>query len=275
MIEKILRKLPAFKGKQRLARALFNREINDDRDIIINGKYNCVYKVPNIKENIGFELFVNGVYEQETIAFIVGKLPVNGSFVDIGANIGAICVPVCKQRSDVKAIAVEASTKVFNYLAVNISTNGIKNCAVFNKAVSDKDGETVSFFSPNDLFGKGSMAAVFTNDAEAIETITVDTIIEESNLDRVDFIKIDVEGFEYFAFKGAEKLLTAPNAPDILFEFVDWAEALTKTCKPGDAQRILLEYGYQLWQIEAIGKLTAILSPVLKGSIMIWATKAS
>jgi FkbM family methyltransferase len=273
MIEQIFTMLPAFKGKQRLARNIFKNKIETEKNIAIKGKYNCRYLVPNLKENIGFELFINGVYEKETIEFILEKMPLHGTFLDIGSNIGAICLPVCKRRNDIKALAIEASPRVYSYLKKNIQSNAIENCITINKAVSDTDGQMVSFFSPEDLYGKGSMVAVFTNESEEIETITVDTLLNTNNIESLDFIKIDVEGFEYFAFKGAEKLLNAPNAPDILFEFVDWAEELTKTCKPGDAQKLLLEYGYCLWMIDNKNKQTPIYSPVTKGSLMIWATK--
>ncbi len=43
--------------------------------------------LPNIKENIGFELFINGVYEEEIINFIMDRLPKIGILIDIGANL--------------------------------------------------------------------------------------------------------------------------------------------------------------------------------------------
>ena len=113
MLDKIIRKLPPFKGKQRLARFLFKKKITNDRDVSIKGDYNCYYKVPNIKENIGFEIFINGVYERETIEFIAGKIPQHGYLLDIGANIGAISIPLCNKRVDINVLAVEASKRVF------------------------------------------------------------------------------------------------------------------------------------------------------------------
>ena len=117
------------------------------------------------------------------------------------------------------------------------------------------------------------MAAVFTNEAEKVETITLDSLVVENNVSKVDLIKIDVEGFEYFAFKGGEKLLSAADAPDILFEFVDWAEELANGSIPGDAQKLLMKYGYKLWSINDKGKLSLMYSPLTQGSVMIWASK--
>lgn len=64
LIDSIFRRVPIFKGKQRLARFLMINKIRNYHDICIAGKYDCKFLVPNIKENIGFEIFINGVYEQ-------------------------------------------------------------------------------------------------------------------------------------------------------------------------------------------------------------------
>ena len=273
LLDEIFRKLPPFRGKQRLARFLHKKKIDHNKDINFTGHFGCKYIIPNLKENIGLELFINGVYEKETIDRIIKNIPLNGTLLDIGANIGAISIPISKLRSDIHIVAVEASKKVYNYLKENVALNKMSNCDIVNNAISDTDGQTVSFFSPDELFGKGSMAAVFTDAAEKIETITLDTLILNKGIEKVDLIKIDVEGFEYLAFKGGMKLLTHPNAPDILFEFVDWAEELAGNIKPGDAQKTLLEYGYSLWEIKSDNKLERITKPLIKGSIMIWASK--
>ena len=273
MFELILRKLPVFKGKLRLGRALFKRKVASNEIEFIKGNYNCIYKIPNLKENIGFEIFINGVYEKETIEFIIHKIPHNGCFIDIGANIGAICLPVCKQRPDINAFAVEASSKVYEFLKYNIENNFINNCISLNECISDVDGENVKFYSPLDLYGKGSMTPVFTNISEDILSIKLDTFIHGNRILNVKFIKIDIEGFEYLAFKGAKKLLSGSAAPDILFEFVDWAEETTKKCKQGDAQKILINYGYKLWKVQEKGKLIPLNSIIERGSCMIFATK--
>ena len=86
----IFRNLPIFSGKERLAKFVFKREIAEKKDFWISGKFGCEYLVPNIKENVGFEIFINGIYEQDTSDFIISRLPSNGVFLDLGANIGAI-----------------------------------------------------------------------------------------------------------------------------------------------------------------------------------------
>lgn len=269
----MIRRLPPFKGKQRLARFLFKNKISRSIDITVDGQYGCRYMIPNIKEGIGFEIFINGIYEKETIGFLIDKLPANGCMIDIGANIGSVIIPICKRRNDINAISIEASKRVFDYLENNIKQNNIANCILINKAISEVDGSSVSFYSPVELYGKGSMSPVFTEQAEVVSTITLDSLITDLTLPVIDLIKIDVEGYEYHAFKGGEKLLSAAGAPDILFEFADWTEGLAKDTEPGDAQALLIRYGYKLFNFDHAGKLTGLTAPVISGSTMIWASK--
>lgn len=120
------------------------------------------------------------------------------------------------------------------------------------------------------------MSAVFTDEAEEIETVTLDTLLNKQAIKSADFIKIDVEGYEYYAFKGGENLLRKSDAPDILFEFVDWAESQARDLKPGDAQILLMDYGYMLYKFEQgkpVGKPLA--KSITEGWQLLYATKTS
>lgn len=268
----LLRNLSNFRGKNRLVKSIYKRKIQEAKDIIVKGKYNCQYFVPNLKETIGFSLFADGVYEEETIKFINKLLPKNGTFLDLGANIGAISVPISVIRPDVKIIAVEAAPWIFSYLKTNIENNKSKNVSLINNALFNEDNIEMNFFAPDEKFGKGSLAPVFTQHGVKVRTITVDSLVKQLNIDKVDVIKIDVEGFEYFAFKGAATLLNRQAAPDIIFEFVDWAEDNAQDIKVGSAQELLFNAGYKLYKIEDHG-MSELNEVQTKGSYNIFASK--
>lgn len=272
MISSIFRSLPAFKGKSKLARTLLKNALTKKNDLPVNGKFGCSYFLPNATENVGFDIFVNGIYEPETHEILKNLIPKNGVFVDIGANIGSITIPLAKRRPDVKMIAIEAAPWIYKYLEKNIRLNGIQNVKLYNNAVYDKNGLMLDFFSPVDKFGKGSLAPVFTKEAVKIETRRIDTILTEQGFDHIDVIKVDVEGFEYFVFQGGSEFLEKPNAPVIFFEFVDWAEELADGLKPGMAQKLLIEMGYELFLIEG-GRLEKINGYLTSGSFNILAKK--
>jgi FkbM family methyltransferase len=272
MIDYLMRFLPPFKGKQRLARFLLYSRIRSGKELIVKGRSGYTYRLPNINENIGFEIFINGVYEADTISFIVGRMKADSVFLDIGANIGAISVPVSHLRSDVHVVALEAAPWIFEYLYENIRLNKLVNIRAINKAISNKVGSHVDFFSPRDKFGKGSLAPVFTSTAVTVETITLDALCSTLGDKSVGLIKVDVEGFEALAFRGGNEVLTSSKAPDILFEFADWAEQIAGETL-GNAQSLLLNFGYDLYQFKT-GKIGhRFETPINSGTHMIFATK--
>jgi FkbM family methyltransferase len=273
LIDAVLRKLPLFRGKERIARVILARSIKRKRDFWIKGKFNCEYLIPNIVESIGFEIFINAIYEQETSAFIVASLPENGVFLDLGANIGAITIPIHVRRKDVKIVCVEAAPWIYKYLKQNLVRNGAQAVYTINSALFYTDNEIFNFYSPKDKFGKGSLSSVFTDDAVPVSTIRVDTLVKNLGLERVDMIKIDVEGYEGHVFRGATTLLGGINAPDIILEFVDWAERGAKGAAVGDAQKVLRDFGYRIFYFKKIGVMEEVKGILEEGFFMLFATK--
>lgn len=271
MLASLLRRIPPFKGKLRLASFLFKTTIKKGTDFLVNGKLNSIYKLPNLSETIGFEIFVNGIYEPDTIFFIASKVKAGGIVVDIGINIGAISIPLSKIRTDLKIIGIEAAPWIFNYTVYNIKLNQISNIKLINKAMSNERNRRVEFYSPVDMYGKGSLAPVFTQESVIVETITLDSLEGDEDA-ALNFLKVDVEGFEASVFRGGKELLSKEMAPDILFEFVDWAEELAGE-SPGTAQSVLIDLGYNLYLFQN-GKLgNRLKSPIAKGGAMLFATK--
>jgi len=273
MLKQIFRILPSFKGRYRLARFLFSNFIKNSKDIVVTASQNIKYKLPNLKENIGFEIFIDGAYEPEYVEYFFRHIPPNGFFLDLGANIGSICIPLAKKRPDITIIAVEASPRVFGYLKYNIELNSCQNVLAENLALSSTDNEQLPFYSPEEKFGKGSLSAVFTEKAEYVNTITLDTLLNKYKLNKMDYIKIDVEGYERSVFEGGKKLLSGKSGPVILFEFADWAENMAANTKAGDAQRLLSHLGYKLYDFSNPGKLGMEMEPKSEGNLMILAIK--
>ena len=271
-MDSMFRKLPVFRGKGLAARILFKRKIGRERDLTVTGKFGCEYRIPNVLENIGFDIFINGIYEQQTSGFIAGKMPVNGIFLDLGANIGAITIPVHNKRKDIKIICVEAAPSVYSYLLENLERNHADKVYSVNKALFYTDNERVGFYSPDDKYGKGSLSPVFTEKVVYIDTVKLDTLLNELGIQQVDMIKIDVEGFEYHVFKGAESLLSFKDAPDIIFEFVDWAEKAAGI-GVGSAQQLLIDKGYHIFYFDVIGKMNKVNGILKEGYFMLFATK--
>lgn len=234
---------------------VLGKNIGNVKDITIKDKIGNIFTLPNIIENVGFEICINGQYEPQTIKLISDLLPPGGFFIDIGANIGSIVIPLCLQKKDIKSIAIEASPWIFKYLVNNVDLNLLGNIILYNNAISDKDNFEVDFYAPHDKYGKGSFSPIFTSISEKVRTRTVDSIIKDFPELVVDVLKVDVEGYEYFVFKGAEELLNSNKAPFIIFEFVEWAENSIQKINIGEAQEYLFSIGYKVYIIEENRKL--------------------
>jgi FkbM family methyltransferase len=270
--ENLLRQLPNFKGKRRIAKLFFGEKIKYSKDLVIQGSGGCSYKLPNLLEYLALEIFVNGIYEPETHLFLSHNIPPNGVFLDVGANIGSIAIPLCKARKDIRCVAVEASPYIFQYLQYNLALNQLGERFIsVNKAITDTESGQLPFYSPADQFGKGSLSPVFTKSAMMVDTVTIDKLLADLAIECVSTIKMDIEGFEYFAFKGGESVLSGKNAPDILFEFVDWAEEMAGTEK-GSAQSLLKDFGYELYILNN-KKLTHCDKIINGGDQLFYATK--
>lgn len=256
----IFKLLPAFRGKLRIARFFIWDKKNEQTFITSKGiKYSC----PNLIETVSFELFINGIYEKDTIEFICNSIPVNGVFVDIGANIGSICIEVAIARPDISVYAFEASPKVFSYLERNKLQNNLQKLFVFNLAIHEHNDIELPFYSRNYYNGQGSFLHLTSEIPEMVKTLRLENFFHAQGL-LPDFIKIDVEGYELLVLKSLSNFLQV-NKPVILFEFIAFSEEAANF-DIGAAQNYLLEYGYCLTSLTGNKKIS---NALLVGSEMI------
>lgn len=270
---RILRLLPDFKGKQRLINFLLGEERNTIKDLLVPFYKKSKLILPNIIESSCFEIFCNRIYEKETIDLITNKLKKGSTFIDIGANIGAISIAVALDRPDVNIVSVEAAPSINDYLVRNFKLNSIENILSINFAIHEKINLTIPFYVPTDKIGCSSFSPLFTNDAIYVKTQTLDDLVNDFDLRSISLIKIDIEGYESKAFLGGKETLQGENAPDIIFEFMDWAEKQAEGVIVGDSQRVLLGFGYKLFEFNKKGNLKHLNKVVTTGSLNIFATK--
>jgi FkbM family methyltransferase len=260
-LSKLLQKIPHFRGRMRIVSWLLKSLGALNKSHRVTTVTGAHYLLPNLSDPISLYLYANGAYEPETVAFLASELPPNSMFMDIGANIGSILIPLMLARPDLRAVAVEAAAAVHANLATNIALNGLNHrVTLVQAAVSDQDTEEVAFFSPTEGFGRGSMAPAFTRDAERVKTIRLETLLDGIAKDTA-LIKIDVEGFEKPVMSSAGRYLTAIPGPEFLFEVCYWAEELAGS-KPGDSQRLMLDAGFHLSRMSTGAPLA---EPILCG----------
>jgi len=267
---------PEMPGKTRLARRILENSLRT-QDIDLHDQQGCTFLVPSLYEPIAFHLLIDGVYESATMKFLLRFLKPGDTYVDVGANIGIFVVPVAKKLSPSGLVlAIEPSPGIFPYLRANIEKNGVsrvhlRQCAAYDSEIQDLD----FYEAPPEHFGMGSLAPQFNRKPVSVDARTLDDILIEENIHHVNVLKVDVEGFESAVFRGAKKLLTSDRPPLVIFEFCDWAECRAPGVKAGDAQKLLKDYGYQIWRLSDISKSSKRPLPkiLLEGYELLVATK--
>lgn len=160
-------------------------------------------------------IFVVNIYEKK-YALKEGDI-----IVDLGANIGAFTVKAAKiVGGRGKIIAVEPEERNLRCLEKNIEINELRNCVVVPKGVWSKKSRMKFFLGPasgwhslvreRDTF----MERPFTE----IVVDTLDNILTELEINKVDFIKMDREGSEIEALKGMEENLKKNNDAKLAIE---------------------------------------------------------
>ena len=146
-------------------------------------------------------IFAERVYEQEY------RLRRGDVVVDLGANVGAFSVWAARRVGDEgRVIAVEPAPANIERLKANIALNAITNCTVVPKGVWSGTETRSLFLGP----AAGSNTLLAENmPAVDVQVDTLDNILSDHALPRVDFIKMDIEGAELEALGGMHGTLAA------------------------------------------------------------------
>jgi FkbM family methyltransferase len=165
-----------------------------------------------------------------------------GVFVDIGANIGKYSILVGKKYPQNKIIAIEPELDNLKLLHKNISLNNLDNVIICPFGAYSKEGKSKLYLSSE---SNGSHSLLKESDKYVlIKLKTLDRIMVDQNVSKVDLIKIDVEGAELDVLKGARKIIFRDH-PKLLFEAWNFK-------KFKKVESFLVPFGYKIKKISDI-----------------------
>jgi FkbM family methyltransferase len=165
-----------------------------------------------------------GLYEAAETRIIRSLLRPGSIFFDLGANVGYFTLLAASAVGPAGQVhAFEPITENTDVITWNLTHNCLRNTVVNTVGVSDGSTATLLVIKPLG-FGSSAWASItMTHSDDNTEPVTVpavaiDDYVAQHVIAAVTLMKIDVEGAEMLALRGAERLLSRPDAPDVICE---------------------------------------------------------
>jgi FkbM family methyltransferase len=174
--------------------------------------------------SLGWHVILFGSYEPQLREVIRKVLRPDAVAIDVGANVGWHTLLMARLVGEGgRVMAVEANPSVRGRLQENLRINGFVHVEVVPCALAETE-RTLMFHAPaadDPDAGNGHVVAdegTPRKDVVSVPARSLDRVVADAALARVDLIKIDVEGYEWPVLQGAEQTV-ARFRPHIVFEF--------------------------------------------------------
>ena len=181
--------------------------------------------VVNIHDLIGNYIYKNGEWEKFIYDFYSQILTKEDICVDAGANLGFHAVQF--GRLSKRVYAFEPQPMVYNQLCANILFNDLNDIIVPHRLGLGEQNDTKQMWAiENENFGavynwggrgiEHDQAAFKSDEVREHDQITI-VPLDSINIPHCDLFKVDIQGYEWYAFQGAKQFLNN-NKPVILLE---------------------------------------------------------
>lgn len=181
-----------------------------------------------------------------------------GQMLDIGANIGIYSLRAASLVGRAgRVIAVEPGREALLALRANLALNDMPQVTVLPVALAAEEGVAQLYHVPlgNDPQAFSLLPQSGSVTSEQVVTRTLDSILRDAGVTRLDLIKMDVEGLELAVLRGGADSI-ARLRPMIIFE-INAAAALQANGASHDVFDLLIAAGYRIHRVEA-GRLVPI-----------------
>eukprot|EP01083_Nonionella_stella_P285044 970303_1 len=192
-------------------------------------------------------------------------------FLDVGGNLGACSFTMAVQDFDLRVVAFEPVNSNQFYYKNTVIRNRFDNIDLVQCGAAATEGNSTIYIGPN----KGD-SRILTDDKkfqnaevrrqhyepEVICLASIDKIMLSKEQGIIPVMKMDIQGFEYFALLGAKSIFTNPaTAPwAIKTEFAPWLLQATNI-EPVEMLNLLDEYGYDIYDDYQQGKSSCLKCP--------------
>jgi FkbM family methyltransferase len=228
----------------RIAKALYDYESDKIHgiDLVAPLQNDGLVCFVNTKDLIGWKIFFFGEYESGTNQVLAKYIKPGDTVIEAGANIGSETLLIAKIASGGHVHAFEPNPYTFQRLKINVSVNELTNVNIYDCALGESNSNIQFNIFPKDFCNSGmSSKYMETAKTRKIDVVqkTLDSFIEENNINKVDFIKMDIQGAEMDMLTGAAGTISRFR-PTIF----------TEACEPYNDTKLLYQvlkdYGYNI-----------------------------
>jgi FkbM family methyltransferase len=163
------------------------------------------------------DLIVKGVFSPHLYDVFTTRIQRGNTVVDVGANIGYFTLLFSKiVGENGKVYSFEPVSQIYAKLQNNIEINRAGNIVAENCALGEEQSVTTINYQESSLGQSSFVNKIQHGVSEKVHVVTLDSYL--GKFDTLDFIKIDIEGFEFQALRGMQKTLSK-FMPSVVMEF--------------------------------------------------------
>jgi FkbM family methyltransferase len=191
-------------------------------------------------ELIGRHIYLTGEFDRSTVEVLLKLSKPGDVLLDIGANIGYVSACFLQKVPQSKAIAVEPQSQIVELLQSNLKPFGDERYKVFPVGISDLD--TSGWMEICD-WNRGASKVVDKQNSRTVEIQlwSAQRLFASLQDEKIDLIKIDVEGYEETVLKACQAEFNRLRPRAIFFE-----DHTQSSAPDGSIGRIFRNIGYRV-----------------------------
>jgi FkbM family methyltransferase len=203
---------------------------------------------------VGYPLFVEERYEPAETRFLEATLKEGMCFVDVGANIGYYTTLAARLVGDSgRVVAIEPDPYNFSLLEKNVRANRLDNVILLNVAAGAMKGTGRLCRSATNFGDHRIGSREPGRNSVDVPIVPIDDLCDAHHIERVDVVKVDVQGYEFFAMQGMERFLRSGNNMTVMTEF--WPRGIEQAgASPESYFRKFESLGFRAHVLTSLGE---------------------
>jgi FkbM family methyltransferase len=246
-----------------------DEQCKKNKTYIFKGYGDILYEVHS-DSTIDYQIASSHIYDPYIGSRLKDHIKSDGVVLDIGANVGGLSLPFAKMYVPLgKVYSFEPDLEVISQLKKNIEINHLKNITVVPKALQENASiQEIEFTQrrQKDEAGRTNKGLstieeidhdyrkLFTLKKQIVKCTTIDQFVEVNQIEKIEFIKIDVEGSEIKVLNGGINTIQR-DLPIIVYEFSSIYDKIFNFPNTKKTFQFMKDKGYQQFKIIKEGRI--------------------